>query len=175
MGLPFHLVPGTWVVLEGPSGAGKTAVLDGLWRAAHGLGHGPRPLFDRMPVFTQRPNQPEWRPGHLATVVEPALAAGRSVFMERCSWTGRVDAESELFASAHAVDSQSDPQPTLIAVINPDGDPVRGPRYRALVAQAGGRGVVLNGNVSAITESLFDALIARELFMAAPPARGSRP
>lgn len=80
--LPHHLEDGTFVVIDGPEGAGAEDQMEKMWLAAHGMGHGTTPLFDRLPVFTYRPAQPEWEAGHYECVVAPALADGRSVFMQ---------------------------------------------------------------------------------------------
>lgn len=78
--LPHHIPPGTFIVIDGPQDGGATVQMDKLWRAAHGLGHGTKPLFDRLPVFTSCPEYPEGEATHWARVVAPALE-DRAVFM----------------------------------------------------------------------------------------------
>jgi len=79
--LPHHLEPGTFIVFDGPDDGGASVQMDKVWRAAHGLGHGPNPLLDRMPVFAYRPTEPDQERAHWEQIVAPALADGDSVFM----------------------------------------------------------------------------------------------
>jgi hypothetical protein len=175
---PHHLIPRTWIVLEGPAGAGKTALLDGIWRAAHGLGTGPRPLFDRAPVFTEAPHPVEWQSTHLRRVVEPALMTGRSVFMERCWWSDVVHDRS---CTVRAADSRMSAAvspgrlPDLILVMNAQLDGHTSDRYAALVEMYSERTVALTGRVNDITKELFAILVQRSLYFAKPPVPGDRP
>jgi hypothetical protein len=100
--LPFHIAPSTFIVIDGPPNAGAEIQMDKMWRACHGLGHGTKPLFDRVPLFTYRPEQPGEEAAHWELVVEPTLADGQSVFMQ-----GRYATEV------------ADPSP-LIFIVNPD-------------------------------------------------------
>jgi len=105
--MPFHIEPGTFIVIDGPKDCGAETQIDKMWRATHGLGHGTKRLFERVPVFTERPDLPEQEAAHWDRVVAPELADGGSVFMQ-----GRY------------VTNAGQP-PTVIFIVNPDR-PCRG-------------------------------------------------
>jgi hypothetical protein len=125
--LPYHLRPGALIVLTGPAQSARHEAIAGIWRAANGLGHGPKPLYDPAPAFTQLPS-PETlasagRAEHEVAdavaanarlVVRPAQDSGRAVFMDGWYW----EAWSEATGRPHPATGL---QPSLIGVIT--GEP----------------------------------------------------
>jgi len=172
--LPHHLLPSTWIVFEGPAQAEKAVVFDKLWRAAYGLGLGPKPLFDRVPVFTDCPENPMLQSQHHRDVVRAALDDANSVFMNGSWWTDVVDSGAPITrASAEAARHKAgiDRLPDVIFLLNPHLDPVLAPRYAALATAYSERVVVLTGHNGQIAEEMFFQLNRRGLYFAKRPTK----
>jgi hypothetical protein len=137
-----------------------------------GLGHGTQPLFDHVPVFTHRPTAESLAAAgdttdmkvaqavHARAVVRPALAAGRSVFMDGWSWDDPAQPELADGLSPHVVGVFSG-EPTQTS-------PVAIETYRRRIATSRTQAIELSGHRGDATEGLFLALIRAGLFMSKP-------
>ncbi len=125
--LPYHLRPASLIVLTGPASGLRHDATEAIWQSAHGLGHGPKPLFDPAPIFTELPNLeslasagrdaaevPDAIRAHGRDVVQAALQAGRAVFLDGWCWSAWCEARGD----AHPATGL---KPSIIGVIT--GEP----------------------------------------------------